>query len=88
MKKDIHPNYHMITVKMTDGTTYQTRSTALKDGDTMTLEIDPLVHPAWQGGKQQVLEKGQLNKFQGRYGGLSAASALGKKKTEDTKETA
>ena len=27
MKKDIHPDYHMITVAMTDGTTYQTRST-------------------------------------------------------------
>jgi large subunit ribosomal protein L31 len=27
MKKDIHPAYHMITVKMTDGTEYQTRST-------------------------------------------------------------
>ncbi|MBT7641928.1 MAG: 50S ribosomal protein L31, partial [Rhodobiaceae bacterium] len=23
MKKDIHPDYHMITVAMTDGTTYQ-----------------------------------------------------------------
>ena len=27
MKKDIHPDYHVITVAMTDGTTYQTRST-------------------------------------------------------------
>ena len=27
MKNDIHPDYHMITVKMTDGTEYQTRST-------------------------------------------------------------
>ena len=27
MKKDIHPDYHAITVQMTDGTTYQTRST-------------------------------------------------------------
>ena len=24
MKKDIHPEYHMVTVKMTDGTEYQT----------------------------------------------------------------
>ncbi|RYD43018.1 MAG: 50S ribosomal protein L31, partial [Sphingomonadales bacterium] len=41
MKKDIHPAYHMINVKMTDGTEYQTRSTWGKEGDTMTLEIDP-----------------------------------------------
>lgn len=81
MKKDIHPDYHFITIKMTDGTTYQTRSTALKEGETMTLEIDPIVHPAWnENTKTQVLEKGQLNKFQSRFGGISAASALGKKK--------
>lgn len=89
MKKDIHPNYHFITVKMTDGTTYQTRSTALKDGETMTLEIDPIVHPAWnEGSRAQVLEKGQLNKFQSRFGGLSAASALGKKKADAKDESA
>ena len=50
MKKDIHPAYHMITVKMTDGTEYQTRSTWGKEGDVMTLEIDPTAHPAWTGG--------------------------------------
>ena len=27
MKPEIHPNYHTITVVMTDGTEYQTRST-------------------------------------------------------------
>jgi len=32
MKQDIHPNYHFITVTMTDGTTYQTRSTWGKEG--------------------------------------------------------
>ncbi|MEC7934217.1 MAG: 50S ribosomal protein L31, partial [Pseudomonadota bacterium] len=26
MKADTHPDYHMITVQMTDGTTFQTRS--------------------------------------------------------------
>jgi len=35
MKNDIHPDYHMITVKMTDGTEYQTRSTWGKEGDTL-----------------------------------------------------
>ena len=32
MKKDIHPDYHMITVAMTDGTSYQTRSTFGEEG--------------------------------------------------------
>jgi large subunit ribosomal protein L31 len=27
MKQDIHPDYHFITVTMTDGSSYQTRST-------------------------------------------------------------
>ena len=37
MKKDIHPDYHVITVAMTDGTTYQTRSTYGEEGATLTL---------------------------------------------------
>ena len=41
MKTDIHPEYHEITVVMTDGTTYQTRSTWGSPGDTMKLDIDP-----------------------------------------------
>ena len=45
MKADTHPDYHMIKVQMTDGTVYETRSTWGKEGDTMTLEIDPLVAP-------------------------------------------
>jgi len=35
MKKEIHPDYHEITVVMTDGTSYQTRSTYGKAGDTL-----------------------------------------------------
>ena len=27
MKTEIHPDYHTITIKMTDGSTYTTRST-------------------------------------------------------------
>lgn len=70
MRKDIHPDYHKITVKMTDGSTYETYSTWGKEGDTMTLDIDPLNHPAWQGGAQQVVERGQLDKFQSKFGGF------------------
>ncbi|NCO16030.1 MAG: 50S ribosomal protein L31, partial [Alphaproteobacteria bacterium] len=47
MKQDIHPDYHFIAVKMTDGTVFQTRSTWGKDGQQMVLDIDPTVHPAW-----------------------------------------
>ena len=51
MKADIHPDYHMIKVQMTDGTVFETRSTWGKEGDTLALEIDPTSHPAWTGGR-------------------------------------
>jgi len=34
MKSDIHPDYHMITVQMVDGSTYETRSTYGKEAWT------------------------------------------------------
>ena len=48
MKKDIHPNYHKITVKLTDGSTFETRSTYGKEGEILKLDIDPVSHPAFQ----------------------------------------
>jgi large subunit ribosomal protein L31 len=68
MKKDIHPSYHAINVIMTDGTSFQTRSTWGKPGDTLTLDIDSKSHPAWTGGGQKLLDTGgQLSKFKKRY---------------------
>ena len=49
MKPDIHPDYHMIKVVMTDGTEYETRSTWGSEGDVMRLDIDPKTHPASTG---------------------------------------
>lgn len=68
MKADTHPDYHTIKVVMTDGTSYETRSTWGKEGDEMRLDVDPLTHPAWQGGTGRVIEKGQLSKFEKRFG--------------------
>lgn len=71
MKADIHPDYHFITVKMTDGTTYDLRSTWGKDGDTMSLDIDPSVHPAWTGGSAKLMDTGgRVSKFKNKYAGL------------------
>lgn len=71
MKKDIHPDYHMITVKMTDGSEYQTRSTYGKEGDTLSLDIDPTAHPAWTGGAQRLMDTGgRVSKFRKKYEGL------------------
>jgi large subunit ribosomal protein L31 len=69
MKEKIHPDYHDITVVMTDGSSYQTRSTYGKAGDTLRLEIDPKSHPAWTGGQQRLLDSGgQLARFNKRFG--------------------
>jgi len=68
MKTDIHPASHEITVVMTDGSEYKTHSTWGKEGDVLKLDTDPLSHPAWQGGTGKVVEKGQLDKFESRYG--------------------
>lgn len=71
MKPEIHPDYHMIEIKMTDGTKYKTRSTYGKEGDTLSLEIDPTVHPAWTGGSQKLLDTGgRVSKFKKKYEGL------------------
>ncbi len=75
MRKDTHPEYHMITVQMTDGSTFQTRSTWGKDGQTMALEIDPSSHPAWTGGSGKSLDNaGRISKFNKRFGGLKLGS--------------
>jgi len=70
MKNDIHPDYHTITVEMTDGTSYETRSTWGKEGDTMKLDIDPITHPAWTGVHRLLDSGGQLAKFNKRFSGF------------------
>ena len=71
MRKEIHPDYHMINIKMTDGTIFQVRSTWGKEGDQMALEIDPLAHPAWTGGSQRLMDTGgRVSKFKNKYAGL------------------
>jgi large subunit ribosomal protein L31 len=71
MKQDTHPDYHFITVTMTDGTTYRTRSTWGKEGQTLHLDIDPKTHPAWTGGNQQLLDRGgRVSRFTAKYGGF------------------
>lgn len=67
MKPDIHPAYHEINVVMTDGTTFTTRSTMGKPGDTLRLDIDPKSHPAWTGVQKLLDTGGQIAKFNKRF---------------------
>jgi large subunit ribosomal protein L31 len=71
MKKDIHPDYHKIKIKMNDGTVYETRSTWGSEGETMTLDIDPTTHPAWTGGGQTLMDRGgRLSRFNKKFEGF------------------
>ena len=71
MRKDIHPDYHMIDVKMTDGTMIKMRSTWGTEGDMLALDIDPTAHPAWNGGSARLLDQGgRVSKFKKKYEGL------------------
>ncbi|MEW5705003.1 MAG: 50S ribosomal protein L31 [Pseudomonadota bacterium] len=75
MKKNTHPDYHTITVALTDGSTFTTRSTWGKEGDTLKLDIDPLSHPAWTGVHRLMDSGGQLAKFKKRFKGLGLKSS-------------
>ena len=70
MKADTHPDYHVITVQLTDGSSYATRSTWGNEGDTLKLDIDPSSHPAWTGVHRLVDTGGQLAKFNKKFEGF------------------
>ncbi len=70
MKEGIHPDYHEITVVMTDGTEFKTRSCYGEPGATLRLEIDPKSHPAWTGVQRVIDRGGQVGKFKKRFEGF------------------
>ena len=75
MKKDTHPDYHLITVKMTDGTSFETRSTWGEANGTLVLDIDPTTHPAWTGGGTRILDRdGRVGKFNKKFEGFLGGS--------------
>ncbi|MDE0724793.1 MAG: 50S ribosomal protein L31 [Alphaproteobacteria bacterium] len=68
MKKDIHPDYHTITVEMTDGSTYTTRSTYGKEGEKLVLGVDPKSHPAYTGQRRMLDTEGRVDAFKRKFG--------------------
>ncbi len=78
MKKDIHPDYHDITVVLTNGKSFKTRSTWGKKGKSLKLDIDVTTHPAWTGGGLKLIDTGgQLKRFQKRFAGVGISSSFG-----------
>ncbi len=71
MKKDIHPEYHTINVKMTNGDIVQMRSTWGAEGDELALDVDPTTHPAWTGGSTRLMDTGgRVSKFKEKFKGF------------------
>ncbi len=70
MKSGIHPDYHEITVIMTDGTEYKTHSCYGAPGATLRLDVDPKSHPAWTGVQRMMDTGGQVAKFNKRFAGI------------------
>lgn len=67
MKKNIHPAYHEVNLKLTDGSIVKTMTTCGKPGDTILLDIDHLSHPAWTGVHKLVDTSTGISKFNKRY---------------------
>jgi large subunit ribosomal protein L31 len=88
MQPNIHPDYHKITVKLTDGSTFETRSTYGKEGDVLALDTDIKTHPAWTGGIASVKNVGRVADFNKRFGSINFGAFGGKteeNKNEDNK---
>ena len=65
MKKGIHPDYRVVEIVMTDGTTYKTRS--CYKSDRMVLEIDSKSHPFYTGKQVLVDTTGRVDRFKKRF---------------------
>ena len=55
---------------MTDGSSFETKSTWGKEGDTLKLDIDQISHSAWTGGSQKILDKGSVSKYNKKFSNL------------------
>ncbi len=79
MQDKIHPAYHKITVVMTDGTSFETKSTWGKEGASLRLDIDPKTHPAWTGVRQSLDRGGRVQRFKDRFGAGAGTKPSGGK---------
>ncbi|HEY8423700.1 MAG TPA: 50S ribosomal protein L31 [Clostridia bacterium] len=65
MKKNIHPDYHMVTIECACGEKFISGSTV--KGDTIKVEVCSKCHPFYTG-KQKIAETGgRIDKFKKRF---------------------
>ncbi len=73
MKKDIHPNYHEVTVVCACGNTFKTRSTY--KSDVLHLEICSNCHPFFTGKQKLVDSGGRVERFRKKYANIRKPAA-------------
>ena len=65
MKNGIHPNYKKVTVTcVTCGNTFTTKSVT----DKINVEVCSMCHPFYTGKQNTASKKGQVEKFNKKYG--------------------
>ena len=69
MKKGIHPQYGLCTVRCTCGNTWVTRSTVSE----MTVDLCDKCHPFYTGQQKLVDTGGRVQRFSDKFGGAAAA---------------
>ena len=72
MKKKIHPDYHTITVVMTNGTEYQTRSTWGEEGDDAQPRHRPVdaTRPGPAATSTLLDRGGRVSRFNNKFKGF------------------
>ena len=66
----LHHNYKKITIEMTNGSKFNTRSTLINN--YLKLDIDPITHPAWTKESNYVNVKAtEVSKFNNKFKGLN-----------------
>ena len=89
MKQGIHPDYHEITVLMTNGDSHKTMSTYGKEGSTIQLDIDITTHPAWTGGGAVLnKKKGKAADFNKKFGSINFSAKKKESEKSESEENA
>lgn len=68
MKEGIHPEYKEITVVMSDGTEFTTRSTMDPSNGVYKSEVDSKNHPFYTDNMKLQKKADRIDRFNKRYG--------------------
>ncbi|MFT5703521.1 MAG: large subunit ribosomal protein L31 [Rickettsiales bacterium] len=67
-----HPVQHKINLLLSNKETIEIITTWGKEGETLTADIDPFNHPAWQDGSKNYVNPNNdnMNKFIKKFAGF------------------